>query len=35
MHGGSPRIESTPGVGTTARVYIPAERVHRQLAFIA
>jgi two-component system cell cycle sensor histidine kinase PleC len=32
LHGGSLRIESTPGIGTTARVFIPAERVHRQAA---
>jgi two-component system cell cycle sensor histidine kinase PleC len=30
LHGGSLRIESTPDVGTTARVYIPAERVRAQ-----
>jgi len=30
LHGGSLRIESAPGVGTTARVHIPAERVHQR-----
>jgi len=30
LHGGSLKIESTPGVGTTARIHIPAERVHTQ-----
>jgi two-component system cell cycle sensor histidine kinase PleC len=30
LHGGNLKIESTPGVGTTARVYIPAERVHQR-----
>ena len=28
LHGGSLRIESTPGIGTTARVRFPAERMH-------
>jgi two-component system cell cycle sensor histidine kinase PleC len=32
LHGGSLRIDSTPGVGTTARVCIPAERVRTRAA---
>jgi len=36
LHGGTLRIESAPGIGTTARIYIPAERVHtRPLASVA
>ena len=37
LHGGNLKIESTPGIGTTARLYIPAERVHSPaaLAFVA
>jgi two-component system cell cycle sensor histidine kinase PleC len=36
LHGGNLKIESTPGIGTTARIYIPAERVHTQpLASVA
>ncbi len=32
LHGGSLRLESTPGVGTTARLYIPPERVRARTA---
>ena len=32
LHGGNLNIESTPGIGTAARIYIPAERVHARTA---
>jgi signal transduction histidine kinase len=36
LHGGNLKIESTPGIGTTARIYVPGDRVHRQaLASVA
>jgi len=31
LHGGNLKIESTPGIGTTARIYIPAGRIHGQV----